>query len=140
MYQVIKKLIITLFIFITGSAYAQDITGGWHGSLDISGIQLRLVLHISANDDGFTATMDSPDQGATGIPVGSVTFKDDSLQVDVPVIGARYIGKREADTVINGQFYQGGQQLPLRLIKKDTQSVAIDRPQEPKPPFPYDIE
>src|SRR5690606_31321580 len=42
--------------------------------------------------------------------------------------------------VINGQFYQGGQQLPLRLIKKDTQSVAIDRPQEPKPPFPYDIE
>ncbi|MGP8176278.1 MAG: hypothetical protein ACLP7O_17270, partial [Terracidiphilus sp.] len=47
-----------------------QIAGDWQGTLITPGPQLHLVLHIAAAKDGsLTATLDSVDQGANGIPV-----------------------------------------------------------------------
>ncbi|HET6863446.1 MAG TPA: hypothetical protein VFH91_10365, partial [Pyrinomonadaceae bacterium] len=40
--------------------------GDWKGTLDVAGTRLDLVLHISSKDGVLAATLDSPDQGATG--------------------------------------------------------------------------
>jgi len=64
-----KIAFLTLLFLTTLTAFAQDITGDWNGALKVQGIQLRLVFHITKTDTGYTATMDSPDQGAKGIPV-----------------------------------------------------------------------
>jgi hypothetical protein len=50
-------------------AQPSDIDGAWMGSLDTGAIKLRVVFHICNTGDGLKATMDSPDQGAMGIPV-----------------------------------------------------------------------
>ncbi len=134
------RIFVLLFVLFMSRLHAQDIVGEWHGALDISGIKLRLVLHIDKGDEGFTATMDSPDQGAKGIPVSSVTFVDGALKLEVSAIGARYEGKLGADEIIEGIFFQGGQQFPLRLARNNAEAGAVDRPQEPKPPFPYHVE
>ena len=89
-----KKYLFFLLITLlaTGNLLAQQhtqtIVGSWNGSLAIGGTKLRLVFNINANPDGtLTATMDSPDQGAKGIPVASVKLVQDSLYLDIKAIG-----------------------------------------------------
>ncbi|SFC30433.1 hypothetical protein SAMN05421747_10818 [Parapedobacter composti] len=135
------RTLIFFFILLAARLQAQDIGGTWQGTLDISGVKLRLMLHIEQTEGGYTATMDSPDQGAKGIPVASVDFASPTLKLGVPIIGARYIGNLEHDTVIVGTFFQGGMELPLELVKRARAgNTSAERPQEPKPPFPYHIE
>jgi hypothetical protein len=51
-----------------------DLVGEWQGTLAVGDARLRLVVHLQESDDGtLGATLDSPDQGATGIPVERVT-------------------------------------------------------------------
>ena len=56
--------------------------GTWSGTLEASG-GLRIVFHIEQGEDGLTATMDSPDQGAIGVPVSDVTAVGDSVTLAV---------------------------------------------------------
>ena len=120
---------------------AQDITGDWAGALDVQGVQLRVVFHITKSEDGLKATMDSPDQGAKGIPVNGVTFERPVLKLDMSNIGANYEGSVNDDfTNITGIFTQGGHDLALALSKKtetELGTMTPKRPQTPKEPFPY---
>ena len=78
-----KTTFILLSFLISFSAIAQNITGSWNGLLKVQGMQLRLVINIQQAENGYKATMDSPDQGAKGIPVDLVTFTNDTLKFEV---------------------------------------------------------
>ncbi len=122
-----------LFLAII-SASAQDITGQWHGVL--KEIQLRLVLNISKTDTGYSSTMDSPDQGTKGIPVTTTSFEDSTLQIAVTHLGITFSGEL-TDNNIKGTFVQNGFRMPLELSREKIEKLAINRPQEPKMPYPY---
>ena len=133
-----KKPILILFtLFIAITTYGQDITGQWNGILKVQGTQLRLVLNISQSEEGYTATMDSPDQGAEGIPVTSTIFEDSTLKFEVTPLGVTYSGTLDDEGVINGTFKQMGQSLPLNLSKGEVEKEELVRPQEPTEPYPY---
>jgi len=135
--------ILTLFLILVtgGQLQAQNPVGIWHGTLDLGQVNLRLIFHIDKKGDGFTATMDSPDQGAAGIPIGSVAFNGGILELEAPALGVRYKGKLEADTTLSGTFYQSGMEIPLYLVKQGNTAAAEEtRPQEPHPPFPYRVD
>ena len=136
-------LIMTSSVSMIGFAQQQDtseisIEGIWQGSLKVPGMELRIVFKISENPDGtLTATLDSPDQGATGIPVEEVIFIDNTLHLEVKSAGGVFEGKVSEDfLVIEGEWKQSGQTLPLTLKRVD-KAVEILRPQEPKKPYPY---
>lgn len=95
-----------------------DIDGTWTGTLDVGGQTLRVVFHIVNMEDGLTATMDSPDQGATGFPVASVTRNGSSLKFDMKAQGAAFDGKIAPDlAAIKGTLTQAGRELPLNLTR-----------------------
>lgn len=125
----------------TVSADQQDIQGIWQGVLEVSGTKLRIVFNISAGQNStLTATMDSPDQGVTGIPVDKVTFQNDNLNLEVQSIRSVYSGMfSEDDQTINGNWEQSGQSFPLILQRTDKAPV-LNRPQEPERPYPYEDE
>jgi hypothetical protein len=105
---------------VMGTAVASPVpavVGDWSGSLNTGGGSLRLVIHIASDKDGkLTATMDSPDQGATGIEVTSVSFKNPDLHFEVARIGGSYDGKaNENNSEITGNWKQGSASLPLVL-------------------------
>lgn len=136
-------LIMASSVSTIGFAQQQDISeisieGIWQGKLKIPGIELTIVFKISENPDGtLTATMDSPDQGATGIPVEEVIFIDNTLRLEVKSAGGVFEGKVSEDfLVIEGEWKQSGQTLPLTLKRVD-KAVEILRPQVPKKPYPY---
>jgi len=46
-------------------------------------MQLSLVFHINKNENGFSSTMDSPDQKAFGIQVTTTNFENWKLTIAI---------------------------------------------------------
>ncbi|MDR1864990.1 MAG: alpha/beta fold hydrolase [Bacteroidales bacterium] len=133
-----KRTVFVLFIGLASATlWGQDITGQWNGVLKVQGIQLRLVFHVTETATGYSATMDSPDQGATGIPVTAASFENRTLKMTVAGAGIEYEGILGEDGVIAGAFRQMGQSFPLNLSKKAVETAKTVRPQEPAKPYPY---
>ncbi len=131
---------ITCFIILllsTISLYPKDIIGRWEGILKVQGVELEIVFHIDEQDSEYTSLMDSPTQGAFGIATTKTTFKNNQVEIVVANLAAFYEGKLDNDT-IKGTFNQGGMLFPLTLVR--TEKKELSRPQEPKAPFPYDVE
>jgi pimeloyl-ACP methyl ester carboxylesterase len=116
----------------------EQIIGIWQGTLKVPGTELKVDFKISKAEDGsLKATMDSPDQGAYDIPTSKVIFQNDSLKIDASSIGGMYLGKFDKDSLtIAGQWQQNGMTFPLNL-KQIKEEPRVNRPQEPKKPYPY---
>ena len=119
----ITTILISLLAVITLSA--QGITGKWSGELSVTDQmgqtqELTVVFNVSATDDGYTSTLDSPDQNANGIPVDSTFFKKPELTIKVAQLQLVYVGNLVDDTNIKGTLTQMGQSLELNM-KKETE-------------------
>ncbi|MGI9471595.1 MAG: alpha/beta hydrolase family protein, partial [Rubripirellula sp.] len=115
----------------------------WSGTLK-AGVQLiKMQFRVLEKDGGKTAQLDVISQGANGIPA-NVEIDGDNITFEVKAIASKFVGKQnsEGDT-LEGHWLQGGAKLPLKLSKVETaespDSLWENRPQFPKPPFPYDI-
>ncbi|MBR1448237.1 MAG: alpha/beta fold hydrolase [Prevotella sp.] len=129
-----KRICLTaLSALLILSAHSQNISGSWKGVLNLGIQKLNIVFNIGT--DG-TCTLDSPDQGAKGLPAKLDYVSADSLHISAPGLNMTYAG-RLADGVIQGKFTQNGMSLPLTLKPG---MVEMRRPQTPKPPFPYQTE
>ncbi len=135
-----SSLIIVIVSLLSFSISAQDITGTWNSVLNAHGTQLKLTFHIQKEGQQYNGTLDSPDQGAFGIPLSMVSFTDKDLKINMDAIGAVYEGTLNSEDEISGNFKQAGQVFPLHLSKKEVQKVVRKRPQEPKKPYPYHTE
>ncbi|MGD1048897.1 MAG: alpha/beta hydrolase [Candidatus Krumholzibacteriaceae bacterium] len=116
------------------------VEGAWTGTLDAIGTKLTIVFRVAKNPDGSWKTLlDSPDQGAKDIPVSETVIKGDTLIFKSAAVMGAYEGLIQPDgkTAV-GTWKQGGMSLPLTLSRTDqAPTVSVNRPQEPKPPFPY---
>jgi len=126
-----------VFVFSLCSclSYGQDISGSWNGILKFGGVELRLKLNVKHSSNAYSATMDSPDQGVSGIVVSTTTFQDSVLKFEVGSAGISFEGKLYPGDSIPGTFKQGGQAIPLTLTRQEIAKPA--RPQEPVKPYPY---
>ena len=113
----------------------------WEGKLALpGGVGLRLVIRVTRAVSGTTAVMDSPDQGALGIPIDAISFDGGALKFTSSKVGGSYSGQlNAAGNEATGQFTQLGANLPLTL-KKTAKESQLSRPQTPLPPFPYRAE
>jgi len=143
-----SKLMLRLSIFVllaliplgtlAAQAAAQGPAGEWLGALDLGAAKLRLGLHVEKKGDGnLGATLDSIDQGAK-IPVDAAVFEGGMLRLEMKAIGASYKGTLNADgSALQGAWSQGGRELPLTFHRQEA-AFALNRPQTPKGPFPYE--
>jgi len=134
-----KKLAMLFVILLSSfSLSGQKIIGQWNGVADLKVMKLSIIFHIEESSGIYKATMDSPDQKATGIPVTSISFDDPVLKIEIMNMGFSYEGILKNDTLIDGSFSQNGYQFPLTLVK--TTKTENKRPQEPDSPYPYQSE
>ena len=119
--HMIMKRIKTIIILLLAvfSLFGQEITGTWTGSLTFPGGELRINFNISGTDEGYTSTLDSPDQNAYGIPVDSTLYKKSELTIKVASIDLVYVGTLTENNSIKGNLMQMGQTLELILTKKE---------------------
>ncbi|MDR0422605.1 MAG: alpha/beta fold hydrolase, partial [Proteiniphilum sp.] len=131
-----SALLLTL-IFASFTLWGEDITGDWNGVLKVQGTQLRLVFHLSKSGNGYSATMDSPDQNAKDIPVTAVKYEHRVLTLSVAGAGLEYEGSLGDDGIITGTFRQMGQSFPMNLTRESVEKEEPRRPQDPEKPRPY---
>ncbi|MCX4331664.1 MAG: alpha/beta fold hydrolase [Muribaculaceae bacterium] len=127
-----KKMLSAVAAVALAALHGGAVTGSWRGNLDLNVAKLPLVFNFG---DQGGCTLDSPAQGAKGIPVEVVFSSADSIALDLPAIGATFRGRVTPDS-IRGFFSQGGMLLPL-LLEPET-PVDERRPQTPRGPFPYE--
>ncbi|HUK89266.1 MAG TPA: hypothetical protein VLZ81_02615 [Blastocatellia bacterium] len=94
---------------------ATAVAGDWEGTLDTGNGTLRVVIHLSEDKDGkLTGNLDSPDQGATGIGMTTITYKEPDLHFEIASIGGSFDGKlTKSSDAIEGVWKQGSGSLPL---------------------------
>ncbi|AKB51527.1 hypothetical protein MSBRW_2274 [Methanosarcina barkeri str. Wiesmoor] len=117
----------------------KDIEGIWMGNLTVpGGLELRIVFNISTNPDGsVNASMDTPDQGVSGIPVESVSYKDSNLNLGVKSIKGSFEGTyKENNKTIEGEWKQAGSAFPL-VLERVEKVPEMHREQDPVKPYPY---
>lgn len=109
--------------------------GDWTGALEVGVTRLRLALHLSQGPDGaWQGTLDSLDQGAKGLKLNGIQWKDNRLSFALGGANAQFEGVLEGGQRLVGQWTQGTTS-PLTFTRG--QAEAVRRPQEPRPPFPY---
>lgn len=134
---------LVLFCLIT-NCQGQSITGNWEGSLNVQGTSIPIIFHIYKDSTAnYTATFDSPKQNAFNLACSNVIVVKDSVFLMMQLIKGKYSAKLNgAFDQLTGVWQQGSASLPLDM--KRTSDVAtekkVNRPQTPKPPYPYKSE
>ncbi len=143
------SLLRTIFIAIVlvvgiSVSYAEDpATGHWEGHIEIPGQSLAVKVDLAIDDTDWNGTIDIPAQGAKGLPLSEIHVAEEGegMRVTFSIRGVpgnpTFDGTLQ-DGVINGTFSQGGVTFGFRLSREIVSGPV--RPQEPKPPFPYQIE
>lgn len=118
----------------------EGLDGDWAGAMTMpTGATIRLVLHVRTGADGTAVTLDSPDQLAYGIPLR--TLKRDGGKVGFSINGGSFEGTLAADShSIDGAWSGPNYKGPLTFASRPIQTAGPNRPQTPKPPFPYRTE
>ncbi|MEM8508194.1 MAG: S9 family peptidase [Bacteroidota bacterium] len=115
----IRKCAVLIPLFFTGIiASAQDIAGSWKGTLTVQGTELPLLFNVTNANGELSSTMDSPSQGATGIPMDETVFTENELTIQFKQGGIKYVGVLEGEE-LKGTFYQSGMEFPLNLTKTE---------------------
>ena len=116
--------------------------GDWSGTLNAGGTQLRLVFHFTPKSGGGLAgTLDSLDQDTNGLFFSLVRQTGAKVRAEALALNAVYEGTLDpAGKTITGHWAQLTL-FPLTLTRitapPRTALLQNDKPQEPKPPFPY---
>jgi pimeloyl-ACP methyl ester carboxylesterase len=110
------------------AASQAGVEGEWRGTLEIAGVgKLRLVVKLKRQAGRLTGTLDSPDQGATDLPLAEVTYADRVLRfvLQTPEAPGVYEGALSNDGAeIEGYWSQGGARRPLNLTRAGASSAA----------------
>jgi hypothetical protein len=137
-----RKIFFTLLLTLsTTISWAQvnpttALVGSWSGKLKAGVASLTIVLHLEQADGYVTVSLDSPDQGAKGIPASMEFLSDDSLAIKMEQLNATYRARLK-DGKLDGTFSQMSMSFPLVLERGVSE---VKRPQTPKPPYPYETE
>ena len=123
-------LALAMAISATAPAFAQEAAGDWVGVLQVTPeTRLPLLVHIKRDGSGaLSGTMDSPLQGAMGLPLAEVKVEAGTLTFTAPSIAGSYKGAWIAEPKTwKGEWSQAGQHWPLAFIVPP-----------PPPPLPAD--
>ena len=141
-----RKIIFIVIVLVLGisASYAEDrATGHWEGHIEIPGQPIAVKVDLAIDESDWNGTIDIPAQGAKGLPLSEIHVAEEGegMRVTFSIRGVpgnpTFDGTLQ-DGVINGTFSQGGVTFGFRLSREIVSGPV--RPQEPKPPFPYQIE
>jgi hypothetical protein len=135
MKMILNSAIRVIILLCSIASCAQEFEGSWTG-----GIQgMPLVFEISNNEGHYTAKMQSPSQSKGFLPMDTARVEGSKITLVLKAYKIKYEGEL-IDGKIRGTFFQGAGSGEMNLQKKAYEEVTLNRPQDPKAPFPYRVE
>lgn len=142
MKKILALIFLSLALAITafGQTSQTSLAGNWIGTLDVSGMKLRLVLKVEQVQGGYTAKFDSIDQGARDLPIQTITLNGKQMSFAAPQFGMTFEGTlNDKNDEITGTFKQGTGSTPF-VFKRINEIPSTKHGQDPPKPYPYDEE
>jgi hypothetical protein len=134
----VSCLLVTVLVASASALDKKSLVGTWSGELNVAGMKMPISFNINDSTGTLTATMDSPSQGAFGVPMDTVRINGDTLRIVMVMYAGKYEGVVASDGhKISGTWFQGGMALELNLEKSEKAAQRVARPQEPTKPYPY---
>lgn len=100
-------------------AIPEKFTGKWEGKLETPVGSYTLVFNLSNKDGSAVGTVDSPDQGAMGIPISMISPAENAIKIALKIVSVEFSGKLSEDgKTLTGEWSQGGGSFALVLAKK----------------------
>lgn len=100
------------------SLAAAEPHGHWYGTLNTPGGALRVAIHIVKSDAGVSATLDSLDQGGTGLVASAAKVEGAKVTLEFAALRGKFEGEANGEaTELNGTWSQGPGTLPLKLTR-----------------------
>ena len=129
-------LILVLFPFGVSSQVPASLAGKWWFAM-LEEASLPLNLTFASEDGALRPYFYSPLQSPDPLGLSSWSFEHDTLRYVDKSIGVRLVLVWDStDTSFTGSFRQGLLRATLHFTPSDGM-FRLERPQEPKPPFPY---
>jgi uncharacterized protein len=111
------------------------------GTIDVPGSPLDYFARIEQVDGELRGTLSIPLQGALDVDLGDLTLEGAKLSFTLPMANATWTATFSGSE-IECAFSQRGMKLPCSMESITEAALAermqVDRPQNPKPPFPYE--
>jgi len=107
----------------------------WSGELSAAGMTLALGLEFAQTPEGLRIFLDSPDQGVEGIPASDVGHEDSKLIISFASLAAELRVSFDNQS-LSGAWVQAGQEVAI-TFSPAARAGPTERPQTPKPPYPY---
>jgi hypothetical protein len=127
---------LSAFLLVAALTFAQqkpDFAGEYAGILGPYHVKLHIV---SGSDGALSGTVDSPDQGMSGLPCTDFHVNGQSLSFNVPMVQGTWTGFLSADgTSLSGMWSQGSP-MPLNLTRVTAASTASAASSVVLPPRP----
>ncbi|HEU0253862.1 MAG TPA: hypothetical protein VFR12_12580, partial [Pyrinomonadaceae bacterium] len=124
--KVLVSALLTIFLIalaVVAQTSPANVEGNWLGTLQLGDSKLRLVLKISKSANGYSAKLDSLDQGATDLAIDSIALDGNRLTFSGAQLGLSYEGTlKETRDEITGTFKQGPTTVPL-VLKRTAEGV-----------------
>ena len=105
----------------------ESILGHWEGAIRVLGADLIIMLDFETEEK---ATIDIPQQGATGLTLSNVSFDPPRVHFEIMEVGAVFDGELK-DGEISGEFEQSGISGTFNLKRKEKEIVPYEEP----PPY-----
>ncbi len=99
----------------TAQVQAEELAGTWTGELETSAGPLGMVFVLEQGVDGWTGTVDTPEQKIYGLPLTSITVsKEREVVLEVASTGGRYSATLNANgQAMTGDWHQRGAVISL---------------------------
>jgi len=131
---------ITALLTLSSAAGAEPgAAGHWLGVLKpAQGIELRLAVELSETAPGqWRGELTSLDQGGAKLALTTIEVKAPAVRFELARIHASFDGTlRGGGAELGGTWKQGPGAVPL-VFKRTAGATVLNRPQEPKKPYPY---
>lgn len=135
-----KIFIAAICLLIAGSLSAQEeFIGNWEGPMTtMQGSEIIFVLKVK-KDKNNPITFYCPSMGIKDIIIDNAKLKPDTVFFNIPKMNSRFAGNLINDSTIVGSIYQSIFENKITLHKKE-KVREVFRPQEPIPPFSYNVQ
>ncbi len=140
----VSRFLLLSSLAVAAQSPQPQATGLWEGAINLPVGTLDVAVRLDRPATGeWSGTIDIPAQGATAVALAGIAIDGRSVRFSIAGVpgSPTFAGTLSDDgAIISGDFTQGPGKLTFTLRRNTTGTpavVAAPRPQEPKPPYPY---
>lgn len=135
-----SKNFLLLIICFIGQQLTAQVGGIWHASFTVMGKSIRMDMDVADSNGVKTIFLSDPDKPSKQpFEVAAIEVSDTLIIFNWKKGGLNFEGKltKEKDS-IKGKMSQNGLEWDAIFTRATQEIISIQRPQEPKVPFPYE--